>query len=351
MPKYKSKIRKIESQEKVRRRIISPIDSSSDEDDTGPNQSCRDSNSKSPEITSGYIQEARLVPANPNQNQDLDAPSLREVAAANATPDLDPEIIAALGDSTSDAPDYGENIHDNLAKLWLPLLKKGIHKDIKDKLLKDYLAPDNCILLQAPKLNAEISAAVPDMVRSRDKILFMSQQQLGSGITAINMGMQSLLQSDDKVKDLKHLSDACQLLCDSHHGSSQSRIKLLSSSLDKSILQIVNESERDETLFGTTLSEKIKAAKAIEKQGLSIKKRAKSPKLTARAQTSRTDRPSTSYQGNWHAPPRYQANRGGRGVYRRPTVLSARRPYTTPAQPPQRTAALDKPRVLAQSRH
>ncbi|CAG9137780.1 unnamed protein product [Plutella xylostella] len=86
--------------------------------------------------------------------------------------DLDPELMSALGASTSDTAEFGENIHSSLANLWTPLLKKGLQKEEKDNLLKNYLVPANCKLLQAPKLNAEISAAVSEVVRGRDKKLF-----------------------------------------------------------------------------------------------------------------------------------------------------------------------------------
>ncbi|KAL4702597.1 hypothetical protein ACJJTC_016073 [Scirpophaga incertulas] len=141
----------------------------------------------------------------------------------------------------------------------------------KSKILKEYLVSDNCRLLQAPKLNAEISAAIPDMVRNRDKTLATAQQQLGLGVTALNRGLDILLKSEDKIQALKHLSNGCRILCDSHNAMSKNRVKLITPSLDKTFLHMINESVSDETLFGSSLSEKIKAAKAIEKQGLQIK--------------------------------------------------------------------------------
>lgn len=318
-----------------------------------PGQAVDNNNSaipgSAPAVAPAVGQDEEPVPTdNADLNEDLAGPSLQEETDGNAVPDLDPELLSALGESTSDSPDYGENIHDNLSKLWLPLLKKGMPKENKDKLLNEYVIPENCRLLQAPNLNAEISAAVPDMVRNRDKTLKASQQQLGSGITAINRAIDLLLKNDNKVQAMKHLSNGCRLLCDSHYTATQSRIKLVSPSLDKSFLHMISESERDDSLFGSTLSEKIKAAKAIEKQGLSIKKPVKPQKPTAPQAGTRP----TFNQGNWNAPPRYPANRGGRGGSRRmPMTSAARRPYTPSAQQPQRAANQDKPRALAQSHH
>ncbi|CAK1595735.1 unnamed protein product [Parnassius mnemosyne] len=202
----------------------------------------------------------------------------QEETNSSAEPELDPDLLSAIGESTSDSPDYGDDIHGNLSQLWLPLLKKGIPIPSKDILMKDYPIPENCRLLQAPILYAEMSAAVPEMVRNRDKTLTASQQQLGTGNTAINRGMDLLLKSDNKVLAMKHLSNGCRLLCDSHYLTTQARVKLITPSLDKAFLNIVKESERDKSLFSSSLSEKIKAAKVIEKQGLSIEKPAKTAK-------------------------------------------------------------------------
>lgn len=264
---------------------------------------------------------------------------------AGSSNELNPDLLSALGESTSDLPEYGENIHENLSQLWMPLLKKGIPKENKEKILKNYLVPGNCKLLQAPKLNAEILAAVPDMVRNRDKTIAASQQQLGLGITAVNRGIDILLKSEDKIQAMKHLSNGCRILCDSHNLVTNNRIKLITPSLDKSIVHISSESERDEMLFGSSLSDKIKAAKAIEKQGLQIK--TKKPKSAASQFNARPTYP----QGNWAAPSRYPlANRGGRGGYRKQQPTSVRRPYMTLSQPQRAAApAIERPRAPARN--
>ncbi|KAI5633932.1 hypothetical protein NE865_13361 [Phthorimaea operculella] len=226
--------------------------------------------------------------------------------AAIADVSLDPDLLSALGAATSDTPEFGENIHASLANLWTPLLKKGLPKEDKDKLLKNYLVPGNCRLLQAPKLNAEISAAVAEVVRGRDKKLCTFQQQLGTGTSAINKAMNTLLTSDDKILALKYLSDSCRILSDLHYCLSKDRIKLITPSLEKNFLHVIQDTERDETLFGSTLGEKIKASKAIERQGSQIRKVVTSQKPSAPQPSSSRPAP-----GNWSGPPRYSSNRGG----------------------------------------
>ncbi|CAH2211406.1 jg24562, partial [Pararge aegeria aegeria] len=104
--RYERKIRKIEQKER-KRRIISPIDSSSDEEDNGNHEHNCDAIPDSIPIAPDIAQEAGSVPIDiPDQNEDITEPGLHEEAAASGLSDLDPEILAALGESTSESPDY-----------------------------------------------------------------------------------------------------------------------------------------------------------------------------------------------------------------------------------------------------
>lgn len=274
-----------------------------------------------------------------------------EDSSAVITPDsiaeaaLDPEIISALGASTSDMPEFGNSIHESLANLWTPLLKHGLPKEQKDTLFKDkdYLIPSNCKMLQAPKLNAEISAAASDVVRGRDKKFLGFQHQLGIGTSAINRAMDLLLSSDNKLQALKCLSDGCRILADLHYCLTKDRIKLVSHSLEKNFLQIIQESERDDTLFGNSLSEKIKASKAIERQGSQIRRTLASQKPSTVHSTAARPVP----QGNWTGPPRYpliRRERGGPSYRGQRPVLPPRRSYPPPP-PTQSRSYQPRPRA------
>lgn len=251
-----------------------------------------------------------------------------------ALPALDPEILLALGEVNDEGPTWGQSIHTNLSQLWEPLLKNGLPKEIKENLLKQYIIPENCKLLQAPKLNNEIAAAIHEMTRQRDKKVELKQRQLGIGVTAISKAMTTLLTSDSKIEAIKILSDGCRILCDLHHSETQSRIKMITPGLAKPFLNVIQDSARDETLFGSNLSEKIKASITIEKQGLQIKKTALPPRISPSASQNVTPA-RQQYQGNWSCPPRYPTNRGGRGNQKRYPPSSRRSAAATiaPAHP------------------
>lgn len=253
-------------------------------------------------------------PHDSEKPSDVAHPTTPEVP--ETVPELDAEFLSALGDTADEQPKYGEKIHHDLAQRWLPLLRRGIPKEQKESLLKDYAIPDNCKLLRAPTLNPEISAAITDASRTRDKKLESAQQQLGLGITALNRAMSLIITGDDKqtkVRAIKMLSDGSRILSDLHYTETQTRIKLITPNLDKTFLNIIQDVERDEYLFGSKLSEKIKASKTIEKQGLQIKKGTANQKTPTPSTSQAPARPR--YQGNWTAPSRYPqpSNRGGRG--------------------------------------
>ncbi|XP_028162769.1 uncharacterized protein LOC114354545 [Ostrinia furnacalis] len=260
------------------------------------------------------------VPADiPNTEETVELPNVAEPASAPSaeepppiTPELDPNILAALGEIVDESPDFGEKIHDSLAKIWTPLLKKGLLKENRDKLLKDYLIPENCPLLKSPTLNPEIMAAIPETGRFRDKKICSSQNQLGVGISAINRGLNTLLTSDKKIEAIKCISDGCRLLSDLHHQQTETRKKFITPCLDKGFLQLIQVAERDDTLYGNNLSEKIKASKAITTQSQQIKKNTVTPKPSVAQTVTRANS-----QGNWQGPPRFSQNRGGRGGYKR----------------------------------
>lgn len=265
---------------------------------------------------------------------------------SNLTPDLDPDVLLALGDPIEDAPKFGEKIHGKLALLWLPILRKGLDKEAKEKLMKQFQIPENCSLLQAPKLNPEIAAATTDIARGRDKKIEAFQQQLGLGITALNRGLSLLLENDkERMTAIKLLSDSSRILCDLHHVETEVRKNYVKPVLEKSFLNLIQEEERDDMLFGQKLSDKIKASKAIEKQSLQIKKTV--PVKTAATATQ----PSTSrsrFQGNWSGPPRYTTSRGGRGGFRKNAQASRRTPQASAQKQSTQPQSQTKPRAPAQ---
>ncbi|XP_013195598.2 uncharacterized protein LOC106138857 [Amyelois transitella] len=323
---YQQKLRRWEEKaERKNRRIIESSDSENSDNE--------------PVI----VEESTEINANSVDHHDTSSNPENEIQEPD--PELDPEILSALGESTEESPKFGEKIHENLARLWTPILRKGLNKEIKDKFFKEYLTPENCTLLQAPKLNPEISAAVSDLTRSRDKRVESVQHHLGVGITALNRALTLLINNEgSKVTAIKLLSDSSRILCDLHYVETQARIKFITPGLDKAFLNIVQDINRDEMLFGNKLSEKIKASKVIEKQGLQIKKTVPNPKPATVPQPS-SSRPRP--QENWAGPPRQSSYRGGRGGARKTTSAGSTGRRAPPA-PQSKSSTQTKQQRAAQ---
>ncbi|XP_049866278.1 uncharacterized protein LOC126366978 [Pectinophora gossypiella] len=280
--RYKRKIRKLEEksrQKETRKRVItySSSDSEKNSDDEQPIKDVEAAESAED-----------LLPDDPAPAEDSANADSVEI------PQLDPEILAALGESTQDTPNFGPKIHDSLAQLWLPILRKGLDKEVKEKLLKQFLIPENCPLLKAPKLNPEISAVVPEASKARDKRVETVQQQLGLGITALNKGLELLLDDgQNRLEAIKYLSDSCRLLCEVHFTETEARKKFVTPGLNKTFLNIVQDVERDEMLF--TVNKPFSSVGKLVEPPLLLEQRGEGG--------SKTDISSRSWQGHANGDP------------------------------------------------
>lgn len=208
------------------------------------------------------------------------APSPPEVSQPGTSADgntgeiiLDDDILLLLGDAPKTETTLGPSIHKDVARRWQDILAKGLSKEVKENILKEYLIPSNCDLLLSPALNPEVKAALHDSLVKRDASLLYRQNQLGIALSALAAVTEMVISNEtSKQKILKPLSDACRLLCDSHFSETNTRRKFVISSINLKLKQALIESNRDKSLlFGENISEKLKAAKTIQQSGDALK--------------------------------------------------------------------------------
>ncbi|XP_052743472.1 uncharacterized protein LOC112045019 isoform X4 [Bicyclus anynana] len=186
--------------------------------------------------------------------------------------DIDEDPLALVPESESEEmeilydlePSIDLKMQDTL-NLHAQILKKGLKKDTKEALFKQYIIPEKFSLLHAPKLNPELSEAVTERIRAIDARVVVAQEQLGQGIAALYEGLELLINDSKENLAIKALSDSCQILCDLHHMQTQSRRNLIETNVDKELLNVLQDLERDAFLFGNHLSETIKECKEKEK--------------------------------------------------------------------------------------
>lgn len=147
-----------------------------------------------------------------------------------------------------------------------------------------------------------------DSTKKRYLRLEKAQNHMGKGITAITNLLTTLIDSDMEKNHLimRKLSEVGQVLLDLY---SQARRKLITYSLDKKFLNIIQGVKRDSFLFGEGLGDKIKANQTAIRSGLQIKR------TFERQPSTSSYRPNVPapHQGNSRGPPRGQVQRGKQG--------------------------------------
>lgn len=251
-----------------------------------------------------------------------------EVAPAPAEdPELDlidPAFLQALGDFIPEAAEWGDDINDNLAKIWEPILRDGLKKESKDEIFKKYLLPKNCPLVKSPILNPEIAAVLIENSKNRDLRILKKQNQLACILSVLGKLITGMLKKTlDTPGALKLLSDASKLVSDSHFTETETRRALITPILEKSFVESFKDRKRDSHLFGDKLGEFIKSSRVIKKSGQLLQA------------------PSASTSNlNWRGPPARQFQRNPRTPLNRsggprasapPQAPARRRPAAAPA--------------------
>ena len=224
------------------------------------------------------------------------------------------DFIELLGSDDFDEAADGPPMHATIAEKWQKILKLGLPKDSKEKLLKKFPIPQNCQTLKAPVLNPEVKSIL-GVGRKKDYYQALSQNRLGAAIGILGKALSYILskeKSDDMATVFENISDAAKLLTDMHHRISMTRRFFILPALDFTGKSIAEESPIDTKLFGETFSEKLKSAKDVQRSAKEIarpntfkgkKKNSGSTRPDSNsAKTSAKQNPSPSLNGR--RPPR-----------------------------------------------
>ncbi|XP_063375786.1 uncharacterized protein LOC134663353 [Cydia fagiglandana] len=234
-----------------------------------------------------------LVPAESNNNDEI----------AVVTEDFDPDLLRALGEFEADTIEWGDNIHEDIAKHFQHILLNGLKKEAKEELNKKYLFPKNVPLSKAPTLNPEIAAMLTEASRNRDNRILAKQQQIGKALSGLGKAMASLLKKEPNIAEaIRTLSDIGKLVADAHFAETETRRSVVIPLVDKSLIDPFKDRKRDSFLFGEKLGDLVKSSRGIKKTG----------QLIQAAPTA-----SASSSGlNWRPPPsRPRLQRGGQLPY------------------------------------
>ena len=176
-------------------------------------------------------------------------------------------------------------------------MKKGLTSDEVKKLTEAYPPPENCTMIGAPKLNAEVKAAVQEATINRGNRIIEKQRRIAACLSAIGNSVAVALKISDpgKLKLLEHLSVAGRLLVATQREEALIRKSLILTNLNASLKETLSSTSTYEWLFGQDLEEKLKTAKTLERSSKDLK---------AQPKTQQTKAPK-----NLKAPPRQPNNR------------------------------------------
>ncbi|XP_048484189.1 uncharacterized protein LOC125490097 [Plutella xylostella] len=270
------------------------------------------------------------LPSDPGPSTTTGAPNEESEAQ------LEEDILQILGEAPQPDIVLGRNIHRDIASRWQDILLKGMTKESKEQLFKKYLIPANCHYLVAPILNPEAKAAVPDILAKRDCTLLQKQNQIGVALAALSQVIEMIVKKETATQLLlQPLSDACRLLCDSHNMETKTRRSIVMSTINTSLRETLTNSSRDKYLFGEDLTEKLKAAKSVQRTGESLLKPnpvATSSKNSNYKNLALPRNRNLNYRGQTQKRP---PNRQGESSRGRPPARQQRAtPYARPPPPP-----------------
>lgn len=245
---------------------------------------------------------------------------------AESSDEVEEALIAeALGEPTKDTG-YGDEIHPNLALVMETILENGFTKAEKEKIV-DLKIPNNCKLLEAPKLNLELNGILTSAAKTRDKLLQERQQELGQSAAKIAQAIQSLSRKEfSKGEVIKKLGESSRLICNIHFQYTNIRRKLISPFLDRNLTESLKENRRGENLY-SNLEDSVKSFSTIKRAVNVIKPKNMANKTMG---NNTNKRESKNYQQPRRQQYQYN-NQGKRGAYhQRPQYHQQRQAYKPP---------------------
>lgn len=193
-------------------------------------------------------------------DQEPGAPEVQE-----SDHELSVEFLEALGEPSDGQKQYSNSINSNILQRFENILIEGMKKEEKEGILKQLSIPENGKLMEAPKLNIELTSLLSSAMRLRDKMLEERQDDTGYAIAAICQAIDMMSRPNfDVMTIIKNLSDATRLLCHLHYKYTDIRRKLISPLLDKNLNLNLKDNKRSEWLY-TKLDDTVKSVSALKK--------------------------------------------------------------------------------------
>ena len=165
---------------------------------------------------------------------------------------------------------HGPPICEKLAVLVNSLLKEGLSKD-QLAMKKEYLKPENCPMLEAPKVNTMLWGQLEQEPKNLDLSLQKGQGHLMSSLYALLKVCNQLIDKADGKEMLTMLTHAVVLSLSANRQLNLSRRELLRPHLNKNYQALCNPAVPITTnLFGDDLNKQVDDLTKANKIGLKV---------------------------------------------------------------------------------
>ena len=160
-----------------------------------------------------------------------------------------------------------------LSDICCDIIIKGLPLEEIKRLLKDFPPPANCLMMDPPKLNLEIKAAVDSTIQKRNERIIEKKEKISASLAGISKIIELVLKSNppEKKQLLESLNGVMRLLADLQHDETLIRRSLILKNIAAPVRDILKVRPFANWLFAKDLSEQLKAAKAVQQSSKDLK--------------------------------------------------------------------------------
>ena len=178
---------------------------------------------------------------------------------------LDSDIKFTIENRINTNKKLGPNMHSDFAKLCEKIVTSGLDDKEKAELTEKFPTPENCVLIDPPKLNVEVANAIDESVILRDNRIIKKQLKITACLAACSRILDLEMSKQEEGNEvIPILSDVVSLLADLQYDESVVRKSIILANINSSLRSTFMTTNIDQFLFGGKLTEAINSHKALE---------------------------------------------------------------------------------------
>ncbi|CAD6233742.1 GSCOCG00012294001-RA-CDS [Cotesia congregata] len=151
-------------------------------------------------------------------------------------------MLEAIGKRIDEEKKTSPAIHNDIFVRWKGILKEGLPTEERELLFKKYPTPENCLILEPQKLNAQIKASLLEPLINKDKRLIEKQRKVCVCLSALGSVLSDLLKGNtpETTNLVATLSDTARVLVDLQRDESLTRRLIISANINPALKETLN---------------------------------------------------------------------------------------------------------------